>query len=69
METILLFCLVLMHLYFLYYVFTRVSILWAVACIIVPILCLYIYYREWQGLRIVFFLELGLTVALILIVK
>ena len=67
MGTFLLVGLVVMHLYFLYYVFTRVGILWAFACLIVPILCLYIYYREWEGLRLVFFLELGLTVALFLV--
>jgi hypothetical protein len=58
---------VVMHLYFLYYVFTNVSMLWAVACVLLPILCLYIYYREWSGLRVVFFLQVGLAIAYFLV--
>src|SRR4029079_4793150 len=44
------------HLYFLYKVWVDVSMFWALVCLVIPIVCLYIYWREWHTLRTVFFL-------------
>ena len=57
------------HLYFLYKVWVDVSMFWALVCLVIPIVCLYIYWREWHTLRTVFFVELVLTIAYVVMAK
>jgi hypothetical protein len=64
MEIALIVALLLVHLYFLYYTFMNVGILWTIAVVVIPILGLYIYYREWPDLKIVFFIQLSLALVL-----
>jgi len=59
--------LVVTHLYFLFYTATEVGILWALAVMILPILGLYIYYREWHALKTLFFVQLALTILLFIL--
>lgn len=52
------------HVFFLIYVFTRISILDAVICVLLPPYVLWLYYRDWTQLRWFFFVELGLIAAI-----
>jgi hypothetical protein len=69
MEAVLIVALILAHLYFLYYTFMNVGILWTIAVLVIPILALYIYYREWHALKKVFLVQLGLGIALFVLSK
>ena len=59
--------LLLVHIYFLYKVWTGVGILWCLGCIVFPPLALFVFYREWAELRGIFFAELVLIVARLLV--
>ena len=48
------------HIFFLFYVFTKIGMLDAVVCLLLPIYALWLYYREWHELRWFFFIELAL---------
>jgi hypothetical protein len=52
------------HIFFLIYVFTRISILEAVVCVVLPPYALWLYYRDWSQLRWFFFVELILIAAI-----
>lgn len=67
METILSLLAIGVHLYFLYYVWVNVSMGWALGCLLLPILCLWIYYREWYRMRTIFFAELAIFVAVVVL--
>jgi len=52
------------HVFFLFYVFTKISMLEALVCLIFAPYALWLYYREWSQLRWVFLIELGLIIAI-----
>jgi len=56
--------LVAVHIFFLIYVFTRISILDAVISVLFLPYALWLYYREWSQLRWFFFVELALIAAI-----
>lgn len=64
MATLVLVALGVVHLYFLYKVWTEVGFLWCLATLLIPLVGLYLVYREWPLLRGVFFAELVLGVVL-----
>ena len=57
--------LIAVHIFFVCYVWTRISMLSAVLCLVIPVYALYLYYRDWHLLRGFFFAELALIVAII----
>jgi hypothetical protein len=52
------------HVLFLFYVFTKISMLDALICVIFAPYALWLYYREWDQLRWFFLIELGLVIAI-----
>lgn len=52
------------HIFFLFYVFTKIGILDAVICLIFAPYALWLFYRDWSQLRGFFFTELALVVAI-----
>lgn len=67
MDNIVLVLLAIVHLYFLYRVWTEVGMLWCLGCILLPPLALYIYYTDWSDFRGIFFTELVLVVVHVLV--
>jgi hypothetical protein len=55
------------HLYFLYFVWTRISMMSVLLCVVFPIFELYLYYRDWHQLRGFFFVKLALIVAIYIV--
>ena len=53
------------HIFFLFYVFTKIGMLDALICLIVAPYALWLYYREWSQLRGFFFTELALIIAIV----
>jgi hypothetical protein len=62
-ENIVLGILLVVHLYFLYKVWSEVGFLWFLGCLVFPPLALYIFYSEWGMFRGIFFTELVLVIA------
>jgi hypothetical protein len=54
------------HLFFLIYVFTKISMLDALVCLIFAPYALLLFYRDWSQLRGFFFTELALVVAIVI---
>ncbi|HLA78361.1 MAG TPA: hypothetical protein VJU18_12335 [Vicinamibacteria bacterium] len=52
------------HVFFLFYVFTKIGILDAVICLVFAPYALWLFYRDWSELRWFFFTELALVVAI-----
>ena len=52
------------HIFFLFYVFTKIGILDAVICLVFAPYALWLFYRDWSELRWFFFTELALVVAI-----
>lgn len=50
------------HVFFLFFVFTKIGMLDAVVCILLPPYVLWLYYREWHQLRVFFFIEMALII-------
>ena len=67
MDNLVLALLVVVHLYFLYKVWMELGFLWFFGCLIFPPLALYIYYSEWKIFRGIFFTELVLVIARLLL--
>ena len=59
--------LVLVHIFFLFYVFTRIGMLDAIVCVVLPPYALWLFYRDWSQLRLFFFTELALILAMALL--
>jgi hypothetical protein len=54
------------HVFFLFFVFTKIGMLDALICLIFAPYALWLFYREWSQLRGFFFVELALIVAIAL---
>ena len=52
------------HVFLLFYVFTKIGILDAVICLVFAPYALWLFYRDWSELRWFFFTELALVVAI-----
>ena len=64
MELVLLIALLVVHLYFLYYTFMNWGILWTLIVLLIPIVGLYVYFKDWHALKNVFLIELSLSLVL-----
>ena len=53
------------HIFFLFYVFTKIGMLDALICVLFLPYALWLFYREWNQLRGFFFIELALIVAIV----
>jgi len=65
MATIALIGLAVVHLIFLFKVWTELGFLWCLACFFIPFVGLFLVYREWPTFRGIFFTELVLIAVVI----
>ena len=53
------------HVFFLFYVFTKIGMLDALLCVLFLPYVLWLFYREWNQLRGFFYVELALIAAIV----
>ena len=68
MYTLIVILLAITHIVFLLKVWSEVGFLWMVGCLIIPLLCLFVVYKEWEVFKGIFLFELALTVAYFFVV-
>ena len=53
------------HIFFLFYVFSKIGMLDALICVLFPPYALWLFYRDWSQLRWFFYVELVLIIAIV----